>query len=380
MVDTETEVDGPHSRRLDLDDPYAPLPPLPTSPATYVAALAPPAPPLLGPIAPGTITVIRGPRGVGKSWLALAMARTIAAGDGFLSWQGRRAPVVHVDAAMAEAALGARLRALGRSPPELTLIGDKPLDLGTTEDQARFIDALPEGGVLVLDGLALLVPPGRRGAERWRRFCSWLRMLRQDGQAVVLVDHAPRPAVEALADTLITLKPVRDGKHVAFAAGIVSRHALHTADRAFTVRLDLADGAACWTREAAVADPALQEIAEAARQGGTVRDIAARLGLATATAWRRIARAKALGLIADDKPGETGETAGEAAAQEAAPTTPEDKPPETGETAERPPAPSDISAALQRILSRRQPYPAPFADCAFLPSPQRGEGGRAAAG
>jgi transposase-like protein len=238
---------------------------------------------------------------------------------------------------MTEAALGMRLRALGSAPPGLALIGDRLLDLGTTTNQARFINELPEGGVLVLDGLSLLVPPSRGGAMRWRGVCAWLRMLRQDGAAVVLVDPAPRPQVEALADTLVTLRPVRDAERVAFAAEIVSRHAVDAADRAFTVRLDLADGAARWTR-AAAADPVLEEIATAAREGGTVRDIAARLGLATATAWRRLNRAKALGLVADDKSGETGETAKQAAAAETLampPGAPADTPRQTGETAER---------------------------------------------
>ncbi len=346
-----TAHDFPHVRCNALDDPYAPLPPLPMAPATTVTALAPPEPALLGPLAPGTITLIRGPRGVGKSWLALALARAVAAGEGVLGWQGRAAPVLHVDAAMAEAALGARLRTMGAAPPGLALMGDKPLDLGTTTDQARFIGELPEGGMLVLDGLALLMPPGRRAAERWRGFCDWLRMLRQDGQAVVLVDHTSRPQVEALADTLITLRPVRDGRRIAFAAEIVSRHALPAADRAFAVRLDLADGTARWTREAAAADPALQEIAEAARDGGTVRDIAGRLGLATATAWRRLNRARALGLVPDDKPGETGETAdgGKASApRETAPAKSHDKPPETGETEEQPrTAPFQIPIAVR---------------------------------
>jgi hypothetical protein len=304
------------------------------APATAIAALAPPEPALLGPIAPGTITLIRGPRGLGKSWLALAMARAVAAGEGLLGWQGRAAPVLHVDAAMSGAALGARLRAMGAPPPGLAVMGDKPLDLGDTMDQARFIGELPEGGMLVLDGLALLMPPGRGGARRWRGFCDWLRMLRLDGQAVVLVDHTSRPQVEALADTLITLKPVRDGERIAFAAEIVSRHALPAADRAFAARLDLADGTARWSREGAVAaDPALREVVDAASKGGTVRDIAARLGLATATAWRRLNRARALGLIAEDRQGETGGT-GETGA-ETQPMPPDDGPAETGETAKQ---------------------------------------------
>lgn len=324
MIDAEA-----HPRVSDSisDDPYASLPPLPAASAARMAALAPPDPALLGPLAPGTITLIRGPRGAGKSWLALALARTVAAGGEIMGWTARQAPVLHVDAAMAAAALGARLRALGPPPQGLDLIGDKPLDLGTTATQARFLDQLPECGLLVLDGLSLLVQSGRGGAARWQEFCTWLRALRQDGLAVLLVDHASRPAVEALADTLITLKPLRDEGRVAVTAEIVSRNALPAADRAFTVRLDLADGTARWSREAAV-DPALHEIVEAARKGGTVRDIAARLGLPTATAWRRLGRARALGLVAEAEPGETDETRAPPAAQAAH----EDKPPETAET------------------------------------------------
>jgi hypothetical protein len=57
-----------------FDDPYALPPPIAVSPGTGLAALKPPEPALLGPIAPGSIALIRGPRGAGKSWLALAIA------------------------------------------------------------------------------------------------------------------------------------------------------------------------------------------------------------------------------------------------------------------------------------------------------------------
>ncbi len=329
MIDTDSQSHVPDGI---FDDPYASLPPLPTATAARMMALAPPEPALLGPLAPGTITLIRGPRAAGKSWLALALARTVASGGAILGWQARQAPVLHVDAAMAATALGARLRALGPPPPDLDLIGDKPLDLGMAATQARFLDELPDRGLLVLDGLSLLVQSGR--GARWQAFCTWLRALRQDGLAVLLVDHASRPAVEALADTLITLKPLRDDGCIAFTAEIVSRNALPAADRAFTVRLELTDTAARWSR-AAVVDPALREIAEAARQGGTVRDIAERLGLPTATAWRRLGRARALGLVAHVEPGETGETAAVASS-----ATRDVKPAETGETGTPPPKPT----------------------------------------
>jgi transposase-like protein len=166
-------------------------------------------------------------------------------------------------------------------------------------------------------------------------------MLPRDGHAVLLVDHASRPAVAALVDTLVTIKPTREAASVAFTVEAAIRHGLSAADRAFAVRLD----------------PALRAVADAASAGGTVRDIAAALGLSTATAWRRLGRARALGLVRDDEGGETSETTvpGAAPAPLAA-TAPAGSvvPRETGETAGPPAGLAQVSTAvLRRTLTRR---------------------------
>lgn len=279
---------------MEAFDPAAP--PLAPSIASSLAALSPPAPEILGPLAPGAITLIRGPRAVGKSWLALAMAHAMANGGALLGWQARPAPVLYVEAAMSGALLGARLRALGAAA-ELRVIRDERLDLTGEEDQARLLDALPEDGVLVLDGLALLTRPGR---EAWQRFIGWLRMLRRAGHAVVLVEPTARPVIAALADTVITLKPRPSDQDLGFAVEIASRRRLPPADRSFAVDLALASDGARWTRPSAI-PPDLRAVVDAARGGRTVREIAAILGLPTATAWRRLEKARALGLLDDHK-------------------------------------------------------------------------------
>jgi hypothetical protein len=331
---------------------FAELPPLAPPAAASLAALQPPDPALLGPIAPGTVALIRGPRGAGKSWLALAMAHAIANGGSLLGWQGRAAPVLYVEAAMSGALLGARLHMLGTASA-LHVLCDEPLDLTGDEDQARLLDALPEGGLLVLDGLALVTRPG---GGAWNRFARWLRMLRRAGHAVILVEPTARPALAALADTLVTLKPHQGEGDVGFAVAMASRLSLPAADRGFVADLALTSGRAAWTRSSA--PPAeLRAVIEAARGGGTVRDIATILGLPPATAWRRMDKARALGLL--DRDGETGETPDPAGTkgQGAGGTPPGAQRRETGETP-RTDLAAVSTAVLKRTLARRAEVPA----------------------
>jgi hypothetical protein len=324
--------------RADLD-PYAPLPPLRTATATALATLDPPEPTLLGPIAPGAITLVRGPRGVGKSWLALAMAHAIAGGGGLLGWTARRAPVIYIEAAMSGALLGERLRLLGPAA-DLKIVCDVRLDLTGEEDQARIIDSLPEGGVLVLDGLSLLARPGRGGRAE---FTAWLRDLRRAGHAVVLVAPTAPPALAALADTLVAVKSAAESDGLSFAVEIASRLALAPADRAFTVSAAFADGKATWTRAAHVPSELAPAIA-AAQGGGTVREIAAKLGLPTATAWRRLEKAKSLGLL----PRETVGT-----------PQPETRAPRETSGTERGDLTAVPTEVLKRTLARRAGRPVP---------------------
>jgi hypothetical protein len=324
---------------MDAFDPVE-LEPLAPLAASSLAALGPPEPALLGPIVPGSIALVRGPRGVGKSWLALGIAHAVANGGGLLGWRGRRAPALYVETAMSGVLLGARLRELGPAA-DLRVICDERLDLTGEEDQARLLDALPEGGLLVIDGLAPVVRPGRAA---WERFDAWIRMLRRAGHAVIVVDPVARPALAALADTLVTLKPGQVEADLGFAVEIASRHPLSAGDRAFVAGLSLDAGATTWTRTSLV-PPELRAVIDAAHGGGTVRDIAAKLDLPITTAWRRLDKARALGLLAQT------ETGGKA--EPVAPL----EPCETGGTA-RADLAAVSTAVLKRTLARRAETPA----------------------
>src|SRR5437763_1956405 len=83
-----------------------------------------PATPILAPILTSkSLALLHGPRGLGKTFLALAIARAVAAGDSVLGWRSPRPHrVTYVDGEMAAADIRRRLAQFGTLPPTLELI------------------------------------------------------------------------------------------------------------------------------------------------------------------------------------------------------------------------------------------------------------------
>lgn len=73
-------------------DPLAPLRSL--SAPELLALDRPAARPILAPLLTNrTLALLHGPRGIGKTFLALGLARAAAAGESFLGWRGGGAAV-----------------------------------------------------------------------------------------------------------------------------------------------------------------------------------------------------------------------------------------------------------------------------------------------
>lgn len=154
---------------------------------------------ILDPIlAQKSLMMLYGPRGLGKTHLALGIAWAAASGLSFLKWTAHRPHrVVYVDGEMAAVDLQTRLRALGSAPPTLDfLIADlNPstglADLVNLKGQASLIRSWGEKpDLLVLDNLSSLIGVRSNNPDRWGEVQHWLMTLRRNGVAVLLLHHA----------------------------------------------------------------------------------------------------------------------------------------------------------------------------------------------
>jgi hypothetical protein len=153
----------------------------------------------------GDTGFIYGKRGLGKSWLALKMARALADGGNCGPWSASRpCRVLYVDGEMSADDLRSRSRVLREKQGELMFLSHqvvfdrtrKALCLSEPGQQAE-LTVLCESkniDVVILDNIACLFRRiEENSADDWRdQIENWLLDLRRRGIAVVIVAHAGR--------------------------------------------------------------------------------------------------------------------------------------------------------------------------------------------
>jgi putative DNA primase/helicase len=173
--------------------------------ADFLALEIPPRKLLLSPVLPAQgIAMIFGPRGCGKTHVALGAALAVAAGGEFLRWtapEPRR--VLYIDGEMPAGALQARLRAgLDRSPnPTLAArnlailaadtFRDGLPDLSSADGRAAFAPVAEGFDLLIVDNISTLCRSGKENeAESWGELQGWALEQRRAGRSVLFLHHA----------------------------------------------------------------------------------------------------------------------------------------------------------------------------------------------
>lgn len=299
-------------------------PPLQFLSASQLLALVlPPREFVIVPVLPAKgLAMLYGPRGLGKTHVALGLAWAVAAGGAFLKW---RAPVarrvVYVDGEMPQEVMQERIARLalgeGRPPAEGMLRflladrqGDPMPDLSSPEGQAeleRHWGEQPE--LLILDNLSCLASAVRDNeAELWSPMQAWLLSLRRRGVTVLIVHHAGKGGQqrgtsrrEDVLDTVIALRRPADYSPADGARFEVhfekARGAFGDATDPFEAMMHAgAHGDVTWTCEP-LKDVVLKKAAALFADGTSVRDAADELGVSKTAAGRLRKRAIAEGLV-----------------------------------------------------------------------------------
>jgi RecA-family ATPase len=153
-----------------------------------------------------SIGLIAGPRGGGKSWLAMILVYAVAARKPLEPWgTGAGATVVLLDGEMRAAGVQQRFRLLhalnkneeSRSMAEENIyivsrdyMGNPVGSIDTEEGQLRIDELIPDSTKLIIvDNLSAWTSGGREDGASWAIIKTWLIKKRLHGVAVLLVHH-----------------------------------------------------------------------------------------------------------------------------------------------------------------------------------------------
>lgn len=285
-----------------------------SAPALLAAEL-PERTPILDPVlATKSIALLYGPRGLGKTFVAMGIARAAAAGESFLGWQSPRPHrVLYLDGEMAAADIRARLAAFGPPPPTLEfMLADLNrgplLDLADPPSQGRLVAAWGDPELVVLDNLASLAGLRTGDPDRWSELQRFLMELRRIGVAVLMVHHANKKGLqrgssrrEDMLDLVMAMRRPQGWRPVdgtRFEIHFEKARSLHgAAIEPIEACLEERAGRIHWQWATADDDPRLARIVALLEQGVSVPQIGERLGVSRSRAYQLREQARRLGRL-----------------------------------------------------------------------------------
>ncbi|GHT98492.1 hypothetical protein FACS1894126_4030 [Alphaproteobacteria bacterium] len=185
---------------------------------------------IIEPIIPTQgLAMLYAQRGIGKTFLALSIACSVAIGSQILGWQVPKSrKVVYIDGEMSGQTIQERLMGIisgigidFSDTSNLKILNitlqDRSLDLSLEEDQKLLEQYLGDTELLILDNISTLTSVKENEADSWLNIQKWLIRLRQKNISVLLIHHAGKNGgqrgscrKEDILDTVIALKRPSD--------------------------------------------------------------------------------------------------------------------------------------------------------------------------
>ena len=302
--------------------PKPSLPPLkPISAHELLAMDLPPRDLILAPWLPEKgLTMIYGPRGIGKTHLVLGCAWAIASGGQFLTWAAPKPrKVLIIDGEMPGQVLQERLAAIAGDaivkPPAGYLnflpmdMQERGFDLADTSDQQELERLLNGIDVIVVDNISTLIRGGKENeGESWLPVQQWALEQRRAGRSVVFIHHAGKGGQQRgtsrREDVLDTVMSLRQPQNHEAEQG--ARFEIHfEKNRGFygedAKPFEAALGAGGWTIRD-LADVDMARVIALTEEGLTAREIEAKTNIPKSRVNRIQARAREAGKLTTPLP------------------------------------------------------------------------------
>lgn len=171
----------------------------------------------------GSITLVFGKGGIGKTWLLLGMARCIGKGIPFLGYKTEKVPVIFIDFENPLPVLNTRTQTLGDSENVYfwRAHNDKLKAPKLDSKKWELYKHLPKGAVLIFDTLRASQSKDENASNEMGLIMGRLKELRDLGFTIVLLHHTAKnsdnvakgsTAIVDLADHILGLTRVKKRK------------------------------------------------------------------------------------------------------------------------------------------------------------------------
>ena len=142
----------------------------------------------------GSITLLFGKGGIGKTWLALDMARAIAQGVQYLGLTTVKTPVVFVDFENPLAVLNTRTQKLGNGEGVYFWRANNPILKAPKLDKKdwELYRQLPLGALLIFDTLRASQDRDENKSDEMALVMGRLKELRDTGFTIILLHHTAK--------------------------------------------------------------------------------------------------------------------------------------------------------------------------------------------